>query len=285
SVNFDPAFWIDEQNGNHYFVGAQYREQNIRDLATLRDIPLSGVDQPKPVLLGNLAGFHRAQAESEFRHLNIRRVVDVFMNVAGRDVGSAAADLERRIAGLHVPSGYQVSMRGEVQRMRDLFQSLGFGFLFATALIYLLLVAQFRSFGDPFIILVAVPLGLIGVLAMLFVTRTTLNVQSFMGVIFMVGISVSNSVLLVDFANRLRKAGRLAGEAAIEAARVRVRPISMTAAAAMLGLLPMGLELGRGSEANGPLGPAVIGGLLAATLLVLFVVPALYTALHGGDHV
>jgi CzcA family heavy metal efflux pump len=276
SVNFDPAFWIDEQNGNHYFVGAQYREQNIRDLATLRDIPLTGVDQPKPVLLGNLAGFHRAKAESEYRHLNIRRVVDVFMNVAGRDVGSAAADLERRITGLHVPSGYQVSIRGEVQSMRDSFQSLGFGFLLATALIYLLLVAQFRSFGDPFIILVAVPLGLIGVLVMLFVSRTTLNVQSFMGVIFMVGISVSNSVLLVNFANRLRAAGRTAVDAAIEAARVRVRPILMTSVAAILGLLPMALELGRGSEANGPLGRAVIGGLLTSTLLVLFVVPALY---------
>jgi multidrug efflux pump subunit AcrB len=285
SVNFDPAFWIDEQNGNHYFVGAQYREQNILDLSTLREIPLTGINQPRPVLLGNLAEFHRGEAESEYRHLNIRRVVNVFMGVTGRDVGSAAADLERRIAGLPVPPGYLVRMRGEVQSMRDSFQSLGFGFLLATALIYLLLVAQFRSFVDPFIILVAVPLGLIGVLVMLFMTETTLNVQSFIGVIFMVGISVSNSVLLVDFANRLRAAGRFAGEAAIEAARVRIRPILMTSLAAMLGLLPMALELGRGSEANGPLGRAVIGGLLASTLLVLFVVPALYATLHGRGRV
>src|SRR5262249_8457217 len=241
SVNFDPAFWIDEQNGNHYFVGAQYREQHIRDLATLRDIPLTGAHQSTSVLLGNIAEFRRGQAESEYRHLNIRRVGDVLMNVAGRDVGSAAADLEQRLAGLHVPAGYQVSMRGEVQSMRESFQSLGFSFLLATALIYLLLVAQFRSFGDPLIILAAVPLRLVGVLAMLFVTRTTLNVQSFMGIIFMVGISVSNSVLLVDFANRLRAAGRTAVEAAVEAARVRVRPILMTSVAAILGLVPMAL--------------------------------------------
>lgn len=283
SVNFDPAFWIDEKNGNHYFVGAQYREQNIRDLATLRDIPLTGSGQPTPVLLGNIATFHRGEAESEYRHLDIRRVVDVFMNVAGRDVGSAAADLERRIARLKLPAGYQVHMRGEVQSMRDSFQSLGFGFLLATALIYLILVAQFRSFVDPLIILVAVPLGLIGVLVTLFVTGTTLNVQSFIGVIFMVGISVSNSVLLVEFANRRRAAGRSAVDAAVEAARVRVRPILMTSVAAILGLLPMALELGRGSEANGPLGRAVIGGLLASTLLVLFVVPALYATLRRGS--
>jgi CzcA family heavy metal efflux pump len=281
SVNFDPAFWIDEKNGNHYFVGAQYREQNIRDLSTLREIPLTGSQQPTPVLLGNIAEFRRAEAESEYRHLNIRRIVNVFMTVTGRDVGSAATDLEQRIARLPVPPGYLVHMRGEVQSMRESFQSLGFGFLLATALIYLLLVAQFRSFVDPVIILVAVPLGLIGVLAMLFVTGTTLNVQSFMGVIFMVGISVSNSVLLVDFANRQRADGRTAMDAAIEAAHVRVRPILMTSLAAMLGLLPMALELGRGSEANGPLGRAVIGGLLASTLLVLFVVPALYATLRG----
>jgi multidrug efflux pump subunit AcrB len=285
SVNFDPAFWIDEKNGNHYFVGAQYREQNIRDLSTLHDIPLTGSGQPTPVLLGNVAKVHRGEAESEYRHLNIRRVVNVFLSVTGRDVGSAAADLERRIAGMSVPPGYLVHMRGEVQSMRDSFQSLGLGFLLATALIYLLLVAQFRSFVDPFIILVAVPLGLIGVLAILFVTATTLNVQSFIGVIFMVGISVSNSVLLVDFANRQQAEGRTPVEAVIEAARVRVRPILMTSLAAMLGLLPMALELGRGSEANGPLGRAVIGGLFASTILVLFVVPALYATLRRRSHV
>ncbi|MBI3073295.1 MAG: efflux RND transporter permease subunit [Deltaproteobacteria bacterium] len=279
SVNFDPSFWIDHKSGNHYFLGAQYRERDVEDFSSLESIPLTGRAQEKPVTLGNIAAIKRGEAPSEVRHVNIRRIVNVFANASGRDIGGVAGDIERVIAQVKPPDGYRVHMRGEVQSMNDSFRDLGFGFLLATALIYLLLVAQFKSFVDPFIILIAVPLGLAGVLVTLVVTNTTLNVESFMGIIFMVGISVSNSVLLVDFANRERAAGRSSLEAAASAGRVRLRPILMTSIAAMLGLLPMALEIGEGAETNGPLGRAVIGGLLASTLLVLFVVPALYVVM------
>jgi len=174
-----------------------------------------------------------------------------------------------------------IAMRGEVQSIKESFVNLGFGFALATVLVYLVMVAQFRSFLDPFIVMFAVPLGVIGVVAILLATRTTLNVQSFMGLIFMVGIAVSNSVLLVEFANRLRAQGRSAADSAVEAAAVRLRPILMTSLAAALGLLPMAIGLGHGSEANVPLARAVVGGLAVSTVLTLFVVPILYSWLKS----
>lgn len=298
SINFDPVFWIDFSNGNHYFLGAQYDEAHIESLKTLQDIPITlgaqtqfqpehdgrngsappTASERQPVLLRNLASFERSTAPTEVNHVNISRVIDVYANVAGRDVGSVAADIERRLAPLReqLPSGYAVTMRGEVQSMRESFANLGFGFGLATVLVYLVMVAQFRSFLDPFIIMFAVPLGIIGVVAILLATGTTLNVQSFMGVIFMVGIAVSNSVLLVEFANRLREEGRPLEEAITAASTIRLRPIIMTSLAAVLGLLPMAIGLGHGSEANVPLARAVVGGLSVSTILTLFVVPVLY---------
>jgi multidrug efflux pump subunit AcrB len=185
-----------------------------------------------------------------------------------------------------VPAGYRVDVRGEVQSMRESFASLGFGLGLATVLVYLVLVAQFRSFLDPFVIMIAVPLGLVGVVLTLLVTGTTLNVQSLLGVIFMVGIAVSNSILIVEFANRLLRQGVGLDEAIARAATVRLRPILMTSLAAILGLLPMAIGIGRGSEANVPLARAVVGGLFASTVLVLVVIPALYRALRreGASH-
>jgi multidrug efflux pump subunit AcrB len=304
SINFDPAFWIDTGNGNHYFLGAQYREADITSLSTLENIPITmgrgtvrepetsrdGVPRTRngsqePVLLRNLATFERTTAPTEVNHLNISRVIDVFANVSGRDVGSVAADITRRIEPLHaqLPKGYAVTMRGEVQRMAESFANLGFGFLLAIVLVYLVMVAQFRSFLDPFIIMFAVPLGLIGVVAILLLTGTTLNVQSFMGVIFMVGITVSNSVLWVEFANRLRADGRGLDDAIVDAAAIRLRPILMTSLAAVLGLVPMAIGIGHGSEANVPLARAVVGGLSVSTVLTLFVVPPLYRIFKAGQ--
>lgn len=305
SINFDPAFWIDLSNGNHYFLGVQYREENIESLKTLEDVPITlghgnvlqpeqngvaqrdgakRVDERPPVLLRNLAAFERTTAPTEVNHLNISRVIDVFANVAGRDVGSVASEIERRLEPLQakLPAGYSIAIRGEVQSMRESFSSLGFGFMLASILVYLVMVAQFRSFLDPFIIMFAVPLGLIGVVAMLLATATTLNVQSFMGVIFMVGIAVSNSILLVEFANRLRDEGKGLDEAILEASAIRLRPIIMTSLAAVLGLLPMAIGFGHGNEANVPLARAVVGGLSVSTALTLFVVPVLYRWLKGG---
>src|SRR6266852_1263739 len=167
SINFDPAFWIDEKTGNHYFVGVQYPEDQINSKSTIENIPITGQDQKNPVLLQNIADFSRSTGVLEVNHVNIVRVIDLFANVQGRDVGSVASEIQQRIAGLEIPSGYRVQMRGEVSSMKESFQSLAFGLLLAAVLVYLVMVAQFRSFLDPFIIMFAVPLGLIGVILIL----------------------------------------------------------------------------------------------------------------------
>lgn len=279
SVNFAPSFWIDHKNGNHYFIGAQYREKDIVDFDTILDIPITGKGQETALPLRNFVTFKRNTAPSEVTHLNITRVTDVFVNVRDRDVGAVAADIEKSISGIRadLPEGYRIFMRGEVQSMRESFASLGFGFGLAVILVYLVMVVQFRSFRDPFIVMIAVPLGLIGVAWMLKLTDTYLSIQSAMGIIMMVGIVVSFSVLLVDFANRLLDLDPdlTPYDAIISAAGTRLRPIIMTGLAAILGLTPMALYGG----ANIPLARAVVGGVMAAVVLVLFVVPPLFVAL------
>ncbi len=306
SINFSPSFWIDERSGNHYFIGAQYPEDEIRSLSTLEHIPVGGGNGDGPVLLKNVARFGRRTAPAEINHKNINRVTDVFVGVEGRDIGSVAGEIavrleelerrlaredqEARVAG-RAPrwEGYRVRMRGEVASMKESFASLGFGLALASVLVYLVMVAQFRSFLDPFIVMLAVPLGLVGVVATLYATGTHLSIQAFMGVVFMVGISVSNSVLLVEFANRLREErGLSAAEAAVESVRIRLRPILMTSLVAVLGLLPMAIGFGRGSEANIPLARAVVGGLSSSTVFVVIFVPVLYSLLkreQGGARV
>lgn len=286
SVSFDPQFWIDEHNGNHYFLGVQYPEAEIRNEATLNNIPLTDPGAPEnasrePTLLRNVATVTHSLSPLEVEHHDIARVTDVYASVDGRDIASVARDIQDRLNTIHPPAGYTVSMRGEVQSMKESFAGLGLGLAMAIALVYLVMVGQFRSFVDPLIILFAVPLGIIGVIAILFVTGTTVNIQSYIGTIFMVGIAVSNSVLLVEFANRLRAAGTPLEEAVVRASSIRLRPILMTSAAAIVGLLPMAFTLGTGAEANVPLARAVVGGLAMSTLLTLFVVPALYLTLKA----
>ena len=303
STSFDPAFWLDHKSGNHYFVGVTYLEKAIGSMQALRTVPITSETTQTPVQLQNVADFAKTTSAVEVNHVALARVIDVYANVEGRDVGSVAADVERVLsrwgkkkadaaAAWSVPdpkqegatlAGYTVKMRGEVSSMRESFSSLGFGLILATVLIYLIMVAQFRSFVDPFIIMFAVPLGLIGVLLVLYLTGTTLNVQSFMGVIFMVGIAVSNSILLVEFANRVQaERGLSVRDAAVEAGSVRLRPILMTSVAAVLGLLPLALHEG---QATTPLARAVIGGLTVSTALTVFVVPCLYVMIKGrhGD--
>jgi multidrug efflux pump subunit AcrB len=302
STSFDPAFWLDHKSGNHYFVGVTYKEQDINSVDSLLSVPVSSQKTRMPVQLQDLVGKPVMTSSAvEVNHLALTRVVNIYANVEGRDVGSVAADIERvlsswgtrgktteGVAKWSVPdpdkpgealAGYSVNMRGEVASMNESFASLGFGMILAVILIYLIMVAQFRSFLDPFIILFAVPLGIIGVLVILVVTSTTLNVQSLMGVIFMVGIAVSNSILLVEFANRLRQEhGYTPLDAAIESGRVRLRPILMTSLAAIVGLIPLALHEG---EATMPLARAVIGGLSVSTALTVFVVPCLYVMFKG----
>ncbi len=276
SINFDPAFWVDNNNGNHYFLGAQYPEDLIKSMDTLKNIPITSPLQVAPVLLRNIATFKKVLAPVEVNHLNIVRVIDVFADVSGSDIGSVSAKVNDIIKHLKLPKGYTVYLRGEFASMTESFESLAFGLILAIILIYLVMVAQFRSFIDPFMIMLAVPLGLTGVLIALFITTTSINVQSMIGTLFMVGIVVSNSILLVEFANRRMKDGLPPQEAIIESGKVRLRPILMTSLAAILGLLPMAAGIGRGAEANMPLATAVIGGLAFSTVMTLFVVPAFY---------
>jgi multidrug efflux pump subunit AcrB len=277
STTFLPSFWIDQSNGNHYFIGATYREKNINSRETLENIPITDKGQSTPIPLRNLATMGTGKAVVEADHVNIRRVTDLYANVQGRDVGSVAGEVQRILARLQLPAGYSAHMRGEVSSMRESFGSLGFGLALAVILVYLLLVAEFRSFVDPFIVMFSVPPGLIGVALILWLTGTTLNIQSLLGVIMVVGLTVSYSVLIVDFANRRLEEGAAPREAVMEAASVRLRPIVMTSLAAILGLVPMALRSG---EANMPLARAVIGGLLVSTVVKLFLLPILYSYLR-----
>lgn len=280
SVSLLRNFWIDAKSGNQYFVAVRYPENPNLTLEDVRSIIATGSNQNYPISLGELATIRPDVAPVEANHVSLARVFNVRVNTEGRDIGSVAGDIRKVLAGLKVPPGIDIRLMGEYSRMGESFGMLGGGLILATVLVYLVLVVLFRSFLTPLIIMFAVPLGLIGVLWMLFLTGTTLNVQSSMGVIFMVGIVVANSVLLIDFANRQRALGASLHKAIATAAAIRLRPILMTFLATFLALMPMALGLGKGSEANVPLARAVIGGLISSTILTLIVVPILYTLLN-----
>lgn len=281
-----PSIWIDPKNGNDYFLTAQYPEEDINSLDTLLNIPVrgdsDGQDHADAVLLRNVATIAHDTQPAEAAHYNIQRVVDVLVAPHGEDLGGAQAAIARALAGLTLPPGVTITYRGSVSAMESSFRSFGFGLGMALLLLYLVMVAQFRSFLDPFIIMFSVPMGLIGVVAVLLATGTTLNIESFMGTIVMVGIVVSNSILLVDFANRRRRDGLPLRRAVVEASRVRMRPILMTALASVVGLLPIALSLGSGSEASAPLARAAAGGLTVSTALTLLLVPAVYELFYGA---
>jgi multidrug efflux pump subunit AcrB len=276
STSINRNFWIDQESGNQYFVAVQYPEDPDRKLDDLQSVYATGTNQSTPVPLGSLVSFHNASSAVEIDHAGLRQVTEVLVNTENRDTGSVARDIQARIAGIEKPRGVQIVLEGEYARMTESFRSLGFGLAMASLLVYLMMVPLFRSFAGPLIVMVTVPLGIIGVLTVLFVTRTTLNVQSAMGVIFMVGIAVSQGVLLIDFANQLRHSGMSPRDAAVRAASTRFRPILMTFLATFLDLLPLALGLERGSESITPLARAVEGGLVSSTLLTLFVLPVLY---------
>jgi multidrug efflux pump subunit AcrB len=298
SINFDPAFWIDHRNGNHYFMGVQYREEAIDSPDTLLDIPITGAGSERPVRLRNVAIVEQSTGPAVINHHNITRATDVYANVLpGYDVGSVVTQIERRlesdpellpIAGssergnnykIEGPEfkdkGYVVEMQGEVRTMRESFVQFAGGLAIATVLVYLVMVAQFRSFVDPLIVLLTVPLGFIGVVLLLWLTGTNLSIMAFMGIIMMVGIVVEYSIVLVEFANQRVREGLSIREAILDAAKVRLRPILMTSLTTWLALLPMAFAFG-GGEANAPLARAIIGGVIGATFLSLLVVPCLY---------
>jgi multidrug efflux pump subunit AcrB len=279
SVSINRNFWIDVKTGNQYFVAVQYPEEPNRKLEDVLDVFATGTDQPNTVKLSSLAKIRRESGAVEINHTSLYRTYDVLVNTEGRDIAGVAADVEKRLHSLQVPAGMHWQLKGEYEKMNSSTWDLLKGLAGAAVLVYLLQVALFRSWVGPFIIMLTVPLGLIGVLAMLFLTGTTLNVQSQMGVIFLVGIAVNNGVLLVEFANKQRRLGASIHKAIAVAAAIRFRPILMTFLATFLDLIPMAIGLGRGSEANVPLARAVVGGLLSSTALTLFIVPIMYTLL------
>ncbi|HUQ90261.1 MAG TPA: efflux RND transporter permease subunit [Bryobacteraceae bacterium] len=276
-----PSFWIDPKSGTDYMLTVQYPEKQIRNLLDLKSIPLHGSNQPQPVRLDAISTVTKLQAPTEVDHYQLRRVMDVYVRPLEEDLGSVASSIDRIIAGTTIPTGVSITLRGMVQGMRASFRSFGLGLVLAVALLYLILVAQFHSFLDPLIILMAVPPGLAGVILTLHFTGTTLNVMSLMGVVMLVGIAVSNSILIVEFTRHLRGDGMAVRDAVALACRVRLRPVLMTSLATIIGLMPMAMKLGAGSEAYAPLARAIIGGLTLSVILTVFLVPASYVLVHG----
>jgi len=292
-----PSFWINPKNFVNYFVVVQTPLRQIDSVPSLLGMPLGRnvqlINSSVPSTPGDdpvggasyLGAVAKLRPDSDLamiNHVSVQRVVDVQASASGRDLGGVTLDIEKAINSLPpLPKATRIHIRGQSESMFAAFGHMGVGMVLAIALVYLLLVVLFQSFLDPFIILVAVPGALIGVLWMLAATGTTLNVESFMGAIMAVGIATSNSILLVNSANDARVTQGLGViEAAIEAGKTRLRPVLMTALAMILGMVPMAVALGEGGEQNAPLGRAVIGGLIVATFITLFVVPVVYTLLR-----
>ena len=289
SCNFEPSFWI-APNGNHYLIGAQYAEEAIESLETLSDIPITGSNSSLSIPLGNVAKFKRTTMPPVITHRNITRTVDVFVNVDGRDVGSVMRDIENRLAtskkmkdvmGLYGTKGYEYTARGEVLSMRESLQEFGFGLGIAAVLVYLVMVAQFRSFALPLVVVLTIPLAFFGVVAIMLLTGTNLSIPSFLGLILMVGIVVEYSILLVEFAVRRQREGVPIDEAIVDAARARFRPVLMTALTTAIALIPLAIGLGKGGESNTPLARAIIGAVVGGAALTLLVTPSLYRIIAG----
>jgi multidrug efflux pump subunit AcrB len=276
-----PSYWIDPVTGNNYLLTVQYPENLVRNLADLGSMPLRAPNLQQPTRLDSVVHISHILAPTEVDHYQIRRTVDVYVAPTGEDLSKVYAGVQKIVDQTHLPENMTVTVRGSVQAMRESFKSFSLGLILSTVLVYLILVAQFRSFVDPFLILLAVPTGLAGVLVMLFVSGATLNVMSLMGVIMMVGIVVSNSILIVEFTGRLRAEGKTVREAVALACRVRLRPVLMTSLATLIGLIPMALKLGTGGEAYAPLAQAIIGGLAVSVVLTVFIVPAAYLLIYG----
>ena len=274
-----PTYWLDPKNGVNYSVLEQVPQHMFDSVQALAGTPLTASStSTDPQLLSNIATITQDTEPAVLNHYNVQRVIDVDCGVEGRDLGSASTAVQSAIDSLGaLPAGTRITIRGQSDAMYQSFSSLRLGIVLAIILVYLLMVANFQSWLEPLVIMLAVPGALAGVLWMLALTHTTLNVESLMGAVMAVGVGVANGNLVVIFANELREQGYSPAAAAIEAARTRLRPVLMTALAMVLGMLPMALAFGEGGEQNAPLGRAVIGGLIVATFMTLFVVPAVYS--------
>jgi len=279
-----PTFWLNPQNGVSYQVAVQTPQYRIASYQELENTPITASTAgAPPQILGNLVRNSTTARAAEVSHYNVQPMINLYASVEGRDLGSVAKEVTQRVTAVEkeLPRGSFIVIRGQVQTMRTSFTGLAFGLIGAIVLAYLLIVVNFQSWLDPFIIITALPGALAGILWMLLLTRTTLNVPSLTGAIMCMGVATANSILLVSFAREQMREGLNAKNAAVQAGFVRIRPVLMTALAMMIGMVPMAVGLGEGGEQNAPLGRAVIGGLFFATVATLFFVPCVFSIIHG----
>jgi multidrug efflux pump subunit AcrB len=261
----------------------QYSNQKIGNMSMedFRNIPLRSASAQDYTPLQSVAKIHEINTPTEVDHYQIRRVIDIYVMPSTEALQTVNKEVHHIVAQLDKPANMRITIRGAVVSMNDSFMRFGVGLLLSVALVYLILMSQFRSFIDPFIILMAIPPGLAGVVVILFVTHSTLNIMSLMGVIMMTGIVVSNSILIVEFAGILHEQGRPLVESVVQACKIRLRPILMTSLATLLGMVPMAIGLEAGSEQYAPLARAIIGGLAVSVVVTVFLVPAVYLVIHS----
>ncbi|MFZ0695261.1 MAG: efflux RND transporter permease subunit, partial [Alphaproteobacteria bacterium] len=275
-----PSYWVDPKNGNDYFLTVQYPETEVKTLDDLKTIPIRADGEKEASLLDSVASIKPILAPTVVNHYQLGRVIDIYIAPSQESLRTLAGTIDRIVATTPLKNGMTIDIRGSVQAMRTSFQSFGLGLFLSVLLVYLVLVAQFKSFVDPLVILLAVPPGVAGAVLTLVATGTTLNVMSLMGIVMMVGIVVSNSILIVEFAHRMREQGKAPGAAVALSCRIRLRPILMTSLATIIGLFPMALALGAGSEAYASLARVIIGGLTVSVLITIFIVPAAYLLVY-----
>jgi multidrug efflux pump subunit AcrB len=278
-----PNYWVDRASGNNYFLTVQYYEDGrpaIHDRLDLSNIPIRAPKRSEPTTLATVAKLVNIETPTAIDHYQIQRRTDVYVTPKTEDLGQVTSEIEGILGSVPHSGNVRMALRGMVLGMRESFKSFGIGFTLAFLLLYLILIAQFRSFVDPVLIMLAIPMGVCGVMVILLVTNTTLNVMSLMGVLMLVGIAASNSILIVDFAHRLREQGQPVVDAVVAACRVRLRPILMTSLATIIGMIPMALKMGTGSEQYAPMARAIIGGLTSSVVLTVFIVPAAYLLIY-----
>ncbi|MDR3413733.1 MAG: efflux RND transporter permease subunit [Formivibrio sp.] len=279
-----PSFWVDPKTGNSYMLTVQYPESQIKTMTDFRQIPLRSPDGQNTTPLQSVVDIKEINTPTEVDHYQLRRVFDIYIMPKREDLSEVNQQVESIVKQIQPPNGVTVKVSGTVRDMEQSFSSFGIGLILAVVLVYLILMAQFASFSDPFIILLAIPPALAGALVCLFITGSTLNVMSLMGIVMTTGIAVSNSILIVEFTGTLRKAGWELKEALIESCRARLRPILMTSLATILGLIPMALALEPGSEQYAPLARAILGGLTVSVVITVFLVPSAYLLIHRNDN-
>ncbi len=278
-----PNYWVDRKTGNDYFMTVQYYEHGnpaIHDPLDLTGIPIRAPNLKVPTTLDTVVQLHRMRTSTEIDHFKSQRSTDIYVTPKTEDLRVVTNQIQQIVDKTKHPEQMRVNLLGMVKGMNESFKSFAIGFTLSFVLLYLILVAQFKSFIDPVLIMLAIPMGVSGVLVILLLTNTTLNVMSLMGVLMLVGIANSNSILIVDFAHRLEEQGLTVIDAVITACRVRLRPILMTSLATIIGMIPMALKMGTGSEQYAPMARAIIGGLTSSVLLTIFIVPAAYLIIY-----